>query len=120
LCKPLVLSNNQLRQIMARMEESFVDGLLQDSGGLFLTLKTNLKLNNSEKKPAVKMLPTYIRSVDIGEERGKFLALDLGGTHFRVLLITLEGNGKSTMKSKLFDLPDQFQKGSGIAVSEYT
>lgn len=62
------------------------------------------------------MLPTYIRAVSVSEERGKFLALDLGGTHFRVLLIELEGT-KSRMKSKIFDVPDEIQKGTGTAVS---
>lgn len=52
----------------------------------------------------------------MGEERGEFLALDLGGTNFRVLLITLEGEGRSSMKSKIYRVPDQIQKGTGTAV----
>lgn len=34
----------------------------------------------------------------IGEEKGHFLALDLGGTNLRVVLVTLEGQGKYTTK----------------------
>jgi hexokinase len=64
------------------------------------------------------MLPAYIRAVSVGEEHGEFLALDLGGTNFRVLLITLEGETKSTMKSKIFRVPDNIQKGTGEAVSQ--
>ena len=62
------------------------------------------------------MLPAYIRAVSVGEERGEFLALDLGGTNFRVLLITLEGETKSSMKSKIYRVPDSIQKGTGTAV----
>ena len=76
----------------------------------------NLKINNSAKTASVKMLPAYIRAVSVGEECGEYLALDLGGTNFRVLLITLEGEGKTGMKSKIFRVPDQIQKGSGTAV----
>lgn len=34
----------------------------------------------------------------IGQEKGHFLALDLGGTNLRVVLVTLEGEGKYTTK----------------------
>lgn len=37
----------------------------------------------------------------IGKEQGRFLALDLGGTNLRVVLVTLEGEGKfKTVSSK--------------------
>ena len=64
------------------------------------------------------MLPAYIRAVSVGEERGEFLALDLGGTNFRVLLITLEGETKSSMKSRIYRVPDSIQKGTGTAVRD--
>uniref|UniRef100_A0A8C5EUY8 hexokinase n=1 Tax=Gouania willdenowi TaxID=441366 RepID=A0A8C5EUY8_GOUWI len=40
---------------------------------------------HSHHKAAVKMLPTFVRSMPDGTEHGDFLALDLGGTNFRVL-----------------------------------
>lgn len=36
----------------------------------------------------VKMLITYVHSLPDGTEKGEFLALDLGGSNFRVLLIS--------------------------------
>ena len=36
----------------------------------------------------VKMLVTYVHSMPDGSEEGDFLALDLGGSNFRVLLIS--------------------------------
>lgn len=48
-------------------------------------------------------------------ERGKFLALDLGGTNFRVLLIEL-GENHFEMKSKIFAIPQHIMLGSGEQV----
>lgn len=64
---------------------------------------------------AIKMLPSYVRAVPNGTEQGEFLALDLGGTNFRVLLIRIAGN-ESEMQSKIFRVPDYIMKGTGEAV----
>jgi hypothetical protein len=50
-------------------------------------------------------------------ERGKFLALDLGGTNFRVLIITL-GEKHFDMKSKIYAIPQSIMLGTGTQVSE--
>jgi hexokinase len=42
---------------------------------------------------ALKMIPSHVTRRPNGTETGTFLALDLGGTNFRVCEITLEGNG---------------------------
>lgn len=46
-----------------------------------------------KQKSSLKMLPTYVDR-PCGLERGKFLALDLGGTNLRVLSLELKGKGK--------------------------
>ena len=38
---------------------------------------------------SVKCFPTYVRKLPSGHECGKFLALDLGGTNFRVVLMEI-------------------------------
>lgn len=48
-------------------------------------------------------------------EEGKFLALDLGGTNFRVLLIELSKD-HFEMKSKIFAIPQHIMLGSGEQV----
>uniref|UniRef100_A0A183BRT7 hexokinase n=1 Tax=Globodera pallida TaxID=36090 RepID=A0A183BRT7_GLOPA len=103
ICKCLELSDIQLRDVMVRFEQAFQRGLNPATAS----------------NAAVKMLPTYIRAVAVGEERGEFLALDLGGTNFRVLLITLEGHGRSTMRSKIYRVPDHIQKGTGPALFDH-
>merc|ERR1719424_1971616 len=43
---------------------------------------------------SVRMLPTFVNKRVTGQEVGDYYALDLGGTNFRVLRLTLLGNGK--------------------------
>jgi hexokinase len=45
----------------------------------------------SGKESSLKMIPTYVDR-PTGKEKGKFIALDLGGTNFRVLELELKGN----------------------------
>jgi len=49
-------------------------------------------------------------------ERGRFLALDLGGTNFRVLLITVTENHEVDMKNTIFAISNELMTGSGAKV----
>lgn len=51
-------------------------------------------------------------------ERGKFLALDLGGTNFRVLIINL-GENHFDMQSKIYAIPNHIMTGTGIALFDH-
>ncbi|XP_006889059.1 PREDICTED: putative hexokinase HKDC1 [Elephantulus edwardii] len=62
----------------------------------------------------VKMLPTYVCGMPDGTEKGKFLALDLGGTNFRVLLVKIRRGRKSVrMYNKIFAIPLEIMQGTG-------
>ena len=54
------------------------------------------------------------------EEKGHFLALDLGGTHFRVLLVKVSCNGKQNveMESQIYAIPEEIMRGSGSEVRD--
>ena len=52
-------------------------------------------------------------------ERGKFLALDLGGTNFRVLLIHLKGHDDFEMQSKIYAIPQSIMLGSGSQLFDH-
>ena len=52
-------------------------------------------------------------------EKGRFLALDLGGTNFRVLLIELDEN-KFHMDGKIFAIPQDIMTGPGTGVGVCT
>lgn len=52
-------------------------------------------------------------------ERGKFLALDLGGTNFRVLLIHLKGDSEFEMQSKIYAIPQSIMIGTGSQLFDH-
>ena len=66
------------------------------------------------------MLPTYVRALPNGSEQGRYVALDLGGTRFRVLIVTFhEGTTKDEVTSKWFDIPEKVMKGTGFQLFDY-
>ncbi|XP_076229304.1 hexokinase A isoform X2 [Nomia melanderi] len=96
ICKDLVLSDDQLHMLMDRLDEEIQKGLTKET----------------HKDAIVKCFTTYVQDLPNGTEKGNFLALDLGGTNFRVLLITLEGMNFD-MKSKIYAIPQSLMLGTG-------
>lgn len=103
VCADLVLTDPELRKVMGLMHEEICKGLTQD---------TNATAD-------VRCYPTYVRNIPNGSEKGKFLALDLGGTNFRVLLIELGGSQKNKMLSKIFAVPQSIMLGSGQGLFDH-
>lgn len=56
--------------------------------------------------------------VGLFAEKGNFLALDLGGTNFRVLLIILDGMNFD-MKSKIYAIPQSLMLGTGTQLFDH-
>jgi hexokinase len=54
----------------------------------------------------LKMIPSFVTNRPTGKEVGTYLALDLGGTNFRVCEINLEGQSKVRLRAKKFTIPD--------------
>ncbi|KAG1684923.1 Hexokinase type 2 [Nymphon striatum] len=69
----------------------------------------------THKDADVKMLPSYVTNISTKNENGKFLALDLGGTNFRVLLINLN-NGECSIKNEIYSVPSHIMTGPGIEI----
>ncbi|XP_027787091.2 hexokinase HKDC1 isoform X1 [Marmota flaviventris] len=80
-------------------------------------MRTELEYGLKKKTQAlatVKMLPTYVCGMPDGTEKGKFLALDLGGTNFRVLLVKIRSGRRSVrMYNKIFAIPLEIMQGTG-------
>lgn len=122
----LTLSDETLRKIMELMNAEMEKGLHPDT----------------HDRADIKMFPTYVRSIPDGSEKGDFLALDLGGTNFRVLWVQIppaDGNQSPVnvsdllvqakhhdeeevfpparpdikMKSRIFVIPPQIMQGTG-------
>ncbi|KAL3063441.1 hexokinase-2 [Trematomus bernacchii] len=70
---------------------------------------------------AVKMLPTFVRSTPDGTEQGEFLALDLGGSNFRVLLVKVMANGKQEveMENQIYEIPEHIMRGCGSELFDH-
>ncbi|XP_028651798.1 hexokinase-1 [Erpetoichthys calabaricus] len=69
----------------------------------------------THESATVKMLPTFVRSTPDGTENGDFLALDLGGTNFRVLLVKIRSGKKRSveMHNKIYAIPIEVMQGTG-------
>lgn len=95
----LRLSREQLLEVKKRMSEAMVRGLSQQT----------------HEQASVKMLPTFVRSTPNGTEHGEFLALDLGGSSFRVLLVRVRSGKRHNvdMHQKVYSIPQETMQGTG-------
>ncbi|XP_072177541.1 hexokinase-4-like [Diadema setosum] len=80
-------------------------------------MNKGLKRSTNEEAK-IKMLPTYVTSLPDGTEKGNFLALDLGGSNFRVLLVTIN-NGKSETCMDVYTIPNEVMTGPGDQLFDY-
>ncbi|KAL7745328.1 hypothetical protein ACLKA6_015348 [Drosophila palustris] len=103
LCQQLLLTDEQVQELTYRILHELRRGLAKD---------THPKAN-------VKCFVTYVQDLPNGNERGKFLALDLGGTNFRVLLIHLQENNDFQMESRIYAIPQHIMIGSGIQLFDH-
>lgn len=93
----LLYDNKTLNEVMIKFEQEIKKGLRKSTHVLAET----------------KCFVTYVKDLPNGTERGKFLALDLGGTNFRVLLIHLKGDEDYEFQSKIFAIPQSIMVGLG-------
>jgi hexokinase len=78
----------------------------------------------------ISMLPSYQHTLPTGEERGDFLALDVGGSTLRVALIRLDGKGRDgddgssddgmeIRRTRKFDINEKIRKLQGEAFFDW-
>ncbi|KAI9670876.1 MAG: glucokinase [Caeruleum heppii] len=60
-----------------------------------------------EPNQTLSQIPTFVTSVPDGTEKGLFLAVDLGGTNFRVCSIQLHGNATFTLTQSKIAVPHE-------------
>jgi len=71
------------------------------------------------EQSALKMLPTFV-GPPTGMEKGRFLALDLGGTNCRVLAVDLDGKRNvSVAAASRFVIPDAARWGAGEKLFDF-
>lgn len=102
-----LLSKEELVEVMRRMRREMERGLRVET----------------HDEASVKMLPTYVRSTPEGSEVGDFLALDLGGTNFRVMLVKVgedEVRGwKVETKHHMYSIQEDAMTGTAEMLFDY-
>ncbi|XP_056616952.1 hexokinase-1 [Triplophysa dalaica] len=98
-------SDDTLRDIMARFRREMENGLHRDTN----------------PTATVKMLPTFVRSIPDGSEKGDFIALDLGGSNFRILRVKVSHEKKQTvqMESQIYETPEDIIHGTGTRLFDH-
>ncbi|KAK5858913.1 hypothetical protein PBY51_003022 [Eleginops maclovinus] len=93
------LSLHKLQEVSARLQRDLVRGLGK----------------HSHHRASVKMLPSFVRATPDGTEKGDFLALDLGGTNFRVLHVRVVEEEQKVLKmdSQICAIPKEMMVGTG-------
>ncbi|OTF83198.1 hexokinase-2-like protein [Euroglyphus maynei] len=94
--RALVLTNDQISKISNLLLNEINEGLRRETNPI----------------ASVKCYPTFVRDVPDGTEKGKFMALDLGGTNFRVLVIDIDGD-KFAMDNEIYAIPEEIMTGTG-------
>ncbi|KAJ1720575.1 hypothetical protein LPJ53_004816 [Coemansia erecta] len=80
------VTDDKIREIIAGFHESMKTGLDHDD------------------KDALPMIPTFVRGRPTGQEKGTYLALDLGGTNLRVCQVTLNGDTTYSLVQQKFTI----------------
>lgn len=65
------------------------------------------------------MIPTFVTAVPNGSETGTFMAVDLGGTNFRVCEVTLHGEHKFSLKQRKFKVTEELKTGPAEDLFDY-
>uniref|UniRef100_A0A8D9FAD2 Phosphotransferase n=3 Tax=Cacopsylla melanoneura TaxID=428564 RepID=A0A8D9FAD2_9HEMI len=95
-------SDEALKDLMARLEAAINIGLNE----------------HTHSDAAVKCYPTYVQDFPEGDETGKFLGLDIGGSKFRVLMISCTRDGCET-HSEIYPISQSLLDGPGVVFFDY-
>ncbi|RVE52894.1 hypothetical protein evm_002371 [Chilo suppressalis] len=99
------------QKITARLSGMVLGGReLARVGAVF---ENELQRGLSEQPSSLQMENTYVPELPDGTEEGLFLALDLGGTNFRVLLLELRAGQLVREDVKQYHISDALRLGSG-------
>lgn len=81
--------------------------------------KDTLELGLQKKNQTVPMIPTFVFGWPTGQEKGDFLALDLGGTNLRVCLVNVQGEGKFEITQTKYRLTEEQKHDEGQKLLDF-
>lgn len=80
---------------------------------------TELDKGLSKKGGNIPMIPGWVLDFPTGHETGDYLAIDLGGTNLRVVLVKLLGNSKFDTTQSKYALPKHMREASADELWEF-
>lgn len=102
----------EMDKALKSIEKSFAVSKA-DMRKIIRDFRSEMEKGLSGEPGSLKMIPTYVDR-PTGNEKGRFIALDLGGTNFRILELELKGNGRTGMpKMMKFVLEKRYLTGDG-------
>ncbi|PBC33115.1 Hexokinase-2 [Apis cerana cerana] len=110
---PLVLSDN-IEQKLARLQ--FSTTIVKNIQDVF---ESEMNKGIHQQPSSLQMENTYVPELLDGTEKGLYLALDLGGTNFRVLLLELDRGIPKREEVKKYHISSDLRVGSGIRLFDY-
>ncbi|KAF4613040.1 hypothetical protein D9613_010927 [Agrocybe pediades] len=81
--------------------------------------KESLETGLEEPGQTVPMIPTFVFGWPTGEEKGDYLAVDLGGTNLRVCLVTVQGDGKFEITQSKYRLTEEQKQDDGQQLFDF-
>uniref|UniRef100_A0A8C6YDY3 hexokinase n=1 Tax=Naja naja TaxID=35670 RepID=A0A8C6YDY3_NAJNA len=108
-----------LAQVLAPLKLSIVD-LERLRNGIRQEMDNGLS-KAANKKSCLRMLPTFVGYLPDGSERGDFLALDLGGTNFRVLMVHVKSQeeGGVHIINEIYAIPPEITQSTGAKLFDH-
>jgi hexokinase len=105
-------------EILADMEELFVVGptKLKEIVKHFIG---EMQKGLDHDGATVAMLPSFVTNRPTGKEQGSYLALDLGGTNFRVCEVYLEGQCSVRLRQKKFTISESCKNAEGEVLFDF-
>lgn len=112
------VAEHSVSEIIEKLKLS-KDDLTKEMDLLTAEMRNGLSADEDTRKmSSVPMLITYVRSTPTGKETGDFLALDLGGTNFRVLLIHIDPD-HITMDSRVMPMSKELMTSDAVTLFDY-
>ncbi|TFK73149.1 hexokinase [Pluteus cervinus] len=81
--------------------------------------KEALELGLQKPGQIVPMIPTFVFGWPTGQEKGEYLALDLGGTNLRVCLVSVQGDGKFEIAQSKYRLTEEQKQEDGQKLFDF-
>ena len=107
-----------LDRFLSHLESVFFISL-HDAQQIISNFHQEMRYGLAGEKSSLKMIPSFV-SRPKGTEKGRFLALDLGGTNIRVLAVELDGNGNAALTAvSIFAIPSEMMSGAGVILFDF-